>query len=211
MQIETLPRLPARSNGRFASIALVAGIHVIAIYALVTALNPNLIPLRPNHTDVIIFHPKSRPLPLPSPVPFPTKLTQPSEPVLHPPRLDIANPDMPPLPPMHNGGSAAGNAPAPITFEPLLPILATHTTPEYPAVATRLGEQGSVQLSIKVDEHGTATDASVIASSGHDVLDSAAIAWVKAHWKYKPALRNGIPIAVTAQAIVTFRLTAAPD
>jgi protein TonB len=211
MQIETLPRLPARSNSRFASIALVAGIHVIAIFALVTALNPNLIPVRPNHTDVTIFQSHSRSLPLPSPVPFPTKLTQPSEPVLHPPKLDITNSDMPTLPPMPNGGAAPGSVPAPSTFEPLLPILATHTTPEYPAVATRLGEQGSVRLSIKVDENGTVTDASVITSSGHGVLDSAAIAWVKAHWKYKPAQRNGIPIAVTAQAIVTFRLSAAPD
>jgi protein TonB len=145
------------------------------------------------------------------PIPFSTKLVQPSEPVLHPPILEITNSGNPPLTPMPNGRAATGSPSAPSTFEPLLPILATHTIPEYPAVATRLGEQGSVRLSIKVDENGTVTEASVLTSSGHDVLDSAAIAWVKAHWKYKPALRNGIPIAVTAQAIVTFRLSTVPD
>jgi protein TonB len=211
MQIETLPRLPARSNSRLASIALVAGLHVIAIYALLTALNPNLIPVRPDHTAITIFHSISRPLPLPLPIPFSTKLVQPSEPVLHPPKLEITNSGNPPLTPMPNGGAATGSPPAPSTFEPLLPILVTHTIPEYPAVATRLGEQGSVRLSIKVDANGMVTEASVLTSSGHDVLDSAAIAWVKAHWKYKPARRNGIPIAVTAQAIVTFRLSTVPD
>jgi protein TonB len=73
-------------------------------------------------------------------------------------------------------------------------------------MAVRLGKEGTVTLSISVSASGTVTDATVVKSSGNDELDQAAIQWVKSHWRYKPAIRNGQPAGGTVQANVRFTL-----
>jgi protein TonB len=73
-------------------------------------------------------------------------------------------------------------------------------------MALRLGKEGTTTLRISVSASGTITDATVIGSSGSDDLDQAAIQWVKEHWQYKPAIRNGQPAAGTVQAAVRFTL-----
>lgn len=91
-------------------------------------------------------------------------------------------------------------------LDPVRPIANTHTTPAYPPIAARLNEQGSVQLSLIVDERGYVADAAVLTSSGYGALDAAAVAWVKAYWRYQPARRDGVPTTSRTEAIVTFRL-----
>jgi protein TonB len=73
-------------------------------------------------------------------------------------------------------------------------------------VALRLGKEGTATLSVSVSASGTVTDATVVSSSGDDELDQAAVQWVKAHWKYKPAIRNGEPAAGTVQANVPLHI-----
>jgi len=62
----------------------------------------------------------------------------------------------------------------------------------------------TVRLLLSVSEEGNVSDAEVLNSSGLPFLDSLAIEWVKQRWLYRPALRNGVPIAVTTTAIVKF-------
>ena len=82
----------------------------------------------------------------------------------------------------------------------------THTTPPYPAVARRLGEQGTVILSIAVAADGSVSAAQVATSSGVPELDQAALDWVKGHWRYKPAMQGGVAVPSTTQAAVKFDL-----
>jgi len=70
-------------------------------------------------------------------------------------------------------------------------IASTHTTPPYPLLARRLGEEGSLRLQLTISPQGIVTEAQVVRSSGYDDLDRAARDWVKAHWRYRPALRGG--------------------
>jgi len=49
-------------------------------------------------------------------------------------------------------------------------------------------------------------NASVTQSSGFPALDESAVAWVMAHWKYKPAIRGGVPVTSQTQAAVKFDL-----
>jgi len=63
-----------------------------------------------------------------------------------------------------------------------------------------------VRLRIAIDEQGNATAAEVETSSGYQELDSAAIAWVKAHWRYQPAMQGGRAVSSATEAVVTFRL-----
>jgi protein TonB len=69
-----------------------------------------------------------------------------------------------------------------------------------------LGEQGTLRLHLAIGTDGTVEAARIEVSSGHQRLDNAAVEWVKAHWRYEPALQGVKPIPSTATAEVTFRL-----
>jgi protein TonB len=89
---------------------------------------------------------------------------------------------------------------------PARPLASTHTIPPYPPMAVRFGYEGTVRLRIAVDQHGNVVSADVLGSSGHADLDEAAIGWVKAHWRYEPAMQNGNAVSAATNAVVTFRL-----
>jgi protein TonB len=85
-------------------------------------------------------------------------------------------------------------------------IIATHTVPPYPPIARRIGAEGKVTLRLTVTPEGRVSEAEVVTSSGRDDLDQTAQAWIIAHWTYKPALANGVPVASKTLASVTFSL-----
>lgn len=62
--------------------------------------------------------------------------------------------------------------------------------PAYPAMAVRMGWQGKVMLSVAVLRDGRAGQVSVQRSSGHAVLDDAALQAVRA-WRFVPARHDG--------------------
>ena len=87
-------------------------------------------------------------------------------------------------------------------------IASTHTVPPYPPIARRIGAEGKVTLRLTVSVAGRVIKADVVTSSGRDELDETAQAWILAHWAYKPALENGVPVASLVLATVTFSLAA---
>ena len=86
-------------------------------------------------------------------------------------------------------------------------VLSTHTVPPYPPIARRIGAEGTVTLRLMVSAEGRVTQAEVVTSSGQGDLDQAARQWILAHWAYKPALENGVPVASHVLAAVTFSLS----
>jgi protein TonB len=74
--------------------------------------------------------------------------------------------------------------------------------PQYPQNALRMGLQGSVALSITVNEEGRITAIEVKQSSGFKVLDNSALNWVRQHWVIPPA--NGSKLY---EATITYRLS----
>ena len=52
---------------------------------------------------------------------------------------------------------------------------------------------------------GTCADVGIVQSSGHAVLDEAAVRAVR-EWRFKPAVRDGIPVAARQTIRFTFRL-----
>jgi len=94
----------------------------------------------------------------------------------------------------------------PVVFKPAQAIKASQTIPDYPFVSLRLREQGTLRLKLTVNEKGLVTDAVVVNSSGFYRLDEAAVAWVKAQWRYSPAMEGTKAVVSMAEAIVEFRL-----
>jgi protein TonB len=66
--------------------------------------------------------------------------------------------------------------------------------PRYPFEAVLLREQGMVSLTIHVEPTGRVAEIDIVRSSGFRLLDQAARTALL-RWRFKPALRDGQPIA----------------
>lgn len=78
--------------------------------------------------------------------------------------------------------------------------------PRYPRIARKNGWQGRVLLAVSVGRDGRATSVRVRRSSGHAVLDRAALSTVR-RWRFTPARRGAVTVAGMAVVPITFRLT----
>lgn len=82
----------------------------------------------------------------------------------------------------------------------------TPPPPRYPVQAVRANQQGTVLLRIHVDVDGVPTHAAVERSSGHRILDRAAVEYALRQLRFKPAQREGRAVAAIAQVPVAFTL-----
>ncbi|MCC7047973.1 MAG: TonB family protein [Alphaproteobacteria bacterium] len=79
------------------------------------------------------------------------------------------------------------------------------TPPVYPPRSVLLGEQGQVIVRAAIDPRGTPEEVTVWTSSGHPLLDKAAVDAVK-RWRFVPARRGGATVAAWVQVPVNFKL-----
>ena len=77
--------------------------------------------------------------------------------------------------------------------------------PGYPAVAIRRGYEGSVLLNVHVLPNGKPKEVTIFKSSGHKVLDKAALSAVK-RWKFVPAQRGFKAVSSWVKVPIEFRL-----
>lgn len=77
--------------------------------------------------------------------------------------------------------------------------------PTYPAISRRLGEQGRVVIRVYIDERGEPIEADWAQRSGYSRLDQAAMTAVMA-WRYVPAKRGEVPVAMWFNVPITFDL-----
>jgi protein TonB len=199
---------------RVFGIAFAIAMEVGIVYALLVTIDVVEAPKLPTVLTIV----NVAPLPKdndPPPPPLPTIEAPPPvviEPVITltydppPPVTSISVPPPPvPAPQIPPRVEPAPPAPAPV-FTAARSIAATHTIPEYPALSRRLREQGTMRLKLTIDEKGIVTQATVVNSTGFQRLDEAAVNWVKAHWRYTPAMQGRVAVPSMADAIVEFRL-----
>jgi len=84
------------------------------------------------------------------------------------------------------------------------PIPVYKPEPTYTEEALKAKYQGTVVLRIVVDAQGNVTDCRVTIPLGLG-LDEKAVETVRT-WKFKPAMRNGVPVSVRAMVEVSSRL-----
>jgi TonB family protein len=102
--------------------------------------------------------------------------------------------------PEQRRAAQAGGLPAKTTN----PVLIRRTDPEYTEEARAAKFQGVVMLKAVVDTEGAPQDVSVVRSLGLG-LDEKAIECVK-NWKFRPATKDGNPVAMWVTIEVNFRL-----
>jgi protein TonB len=192
---------------RIVGIGFVVLFHVFVIWAIVAGLAPQIVKLMPR--DIIV---RFVPTPVKPETPVNVKPDFPTlrdEPTVRPPVIDIARDTGPTI----KLGPPPDVQPQPV--HPAVPdtavsgIAGTHTIPPYPLLAIRMNEEGRVLLHLTVAQDGNVASATVTQSSGFTDLDQSAVAWVLAHWKYKPAIRGGVAIASATDAVVVFSLKSA--
>ncbi|MGA2073921.1 MAG: TonB family protein [Terriglobia bacterium] len=98
----------------------------------------------------------------------------------------------------HSGGGSPG------CFPGTGPILQSKSEPAYTEKARRAHYEGTVVLMIVVGADGNVPEATVLGPLGLG-LDESALRTVH-RWKFKPALRDGKPVAVRIVMEVTFKL-----
>lgn len=91
-----------------------------------------------------------------------------------------------------------------LTSEITPPQLIEVASPDYTPEARKNKIEGSVTIAIVVDKKGDVIDAKVVKGLGYG-LDENALVAVKV-WKYRPAEKNGEPVAVKMEVTVDFYL-----
>jgi TonB family protein len=76
--------------------------------------------------------------------------------------------------------------------------------PTYPQQARALRDEGASLLWVIIGADGLVKDARVVRGAGHG-LDERAVEAVR-HWKFSPATKNGVPVAVQLNVEVNFKL-----
>ena len=77
--------------------------------------------------------------------------------------------------------------------------------PAYPRIAKSRGWQGRVLLRVQVTAAGRSASVQVQQSSGHEILDEAAVEAVK-NWTFIPAKRGTTPVASSVTVPIQFKL-----
>jgi len=86
-----------------------------------------------------------------------------------------------------------------------VPLYRINPPPRYPRTARRRGAQGTVVLSVYVDEQGRAANLWIFESSGYRVLDNAALEAVK-KWSFEPGRKGDTRVAMWVNVPVRFEL-----
>src|SRR5450759_1112814 len=84
------------------------------------------------------------------------------------------------------------------------PSLLSKIEPEYSEEARATKLQGTVLVKVVVDTDGLAKDIQVLKSQGMGLDEQAVIATTQ--WKFKPGMKDGVPVPVLAQIEINFRL-----
>jgi protein TonB len=195
------PPLP----GRAGVVALVALAHVLLIWSWVSLPEVPKQMKREMLVSVTLPPPPSPAPPEPAPPPPPPEpkpavKPKPAEPKPvqpAPPDIPAETPaeETPPPPPVNSAPAEVAETPPAPPAEPdrdpdYQAAYLKNPPPPYPMTARRMGWQGRVVLNVEVLASGLPGEIRLHQSSGHNVLDNAAIKAVSG-WRFVPARQGG--------------------
>ena len=207
------------SQRRIVAISAALMLQAAAIYAVVTGLTISGFRFFPQSLDVQFFE---RPPPEPRPVVLPRlELVKPPPPIVVQPEIQIQTPRPPPVrvvrmhrypvvtAPVQIARVPPPAAPAPVRLLGItapVSIGVSHSCERaYPTIAVRLDQQGTTVLGFTVNTDGSVSGVQILKSSGHEMLDDAAIICASA-WRYRPAFENGRPVRARWTTNVQWKL-----
>jgi protein TonB len=212
------------SSNRTAAIVIVALLHLVLGYALVTGLAYNVI--KKAAEDLKTFDVEEEPPPPEEkPPPPPEDVPQVEPPPMAPPPLVRTTPIAPPI--MTSNIPNPMPAPVPLPVRPAPPpppppppVKVTEPRSvvgslqglidgerDYPESARSREEQGTVAVVLQIGTTGRVTSCSVASSSGSRALDSTTCRILQSRAKFTPAMdSNGNPTTGSKSQRITWRL-----
>ncbi len=123
------------------------------------------------------------------------------------PRISVTDPAefLESLPRLQPAPSIAPAPAAPSSPTITAPVPLRQASPIYPALARRRGWEGTCHVTVHIDKSGRVTDAKVRTSSGHRVLDDAALRTIR-RWTFRPGTVDKLPASSEADVPVVFSL-----
>lgn len=118
----------------------------------------------------------------------------------------VATTPQPPAPPAPVAAPPAPPPPEPVTEPRGFAGYKNNPAPEYPALAQDRGLQGQVILKVQVLATGKPATINIDKSSGHKILDDAAVKAVQG-WAFEPAKRGQTPIDGWVKVPLNFKLS----
>jgi protein TonB len=173
-------------------------------------------PLPPPHEALPPPEPKKEPEPAPQPMvaeapknePPAEEFSLPPAPVLAPPtNSPVASGSLPGASGgarMKTGTPSAGGT---VGAQSQVKMI-DNTPPPYPPEARARGLEGRTVVLVSISADGFVADVKVHESSGHAILDNAALAYARTR-RYIPARENNVPVPATALHPIRFRLSTA--
>jgi periplasmic protein TonB len=205
--------------GRVLAIAAALVVHAIALLLLLMPLAaPQLaVAVKPYKPEMFFIERPKPVVPIQVAVTTPQPVRQTPQPAATTPtRTEVAPPA---LQVIVDGGSepmlapvSAGPADTPAIALSSGPVAASHLEyvtappPRYPREAMREGAQGTVMLRVLVDTDGTPLEVSIDRSSGNKALDREAKQHVLKNWRFRPAMRDGVPVQAYGLVPIDFSL-----
>jgi protein TonB len=159
--------------------------------------------------EVLPAPPKPVVLPAPAPEPVveepePVITRKPEPDVLPPQRVQPQARPKPATPKVQRAAAKAPKAAVPALVE-ARPSARGNRPPYYPEVARRNGWTGLCMVRVAVTAQGRAGSVSLARSSGHGILDQAALNAVR-KWKFSPRMVRGNAVACAVEVPVNFSL-----
>lgn len=213
------------SGNKVVSIVIVAVIHVLIGYLLISGLAISAVKEVVERVTTVDIEEPPPPEPEDEPPPPPEQDNAPPPPVAPPPPISIA-PAPPPIrtqptipPPAPPALRIPPPAPAAPPAPPPAPSKARGATTRgegrwaariqenYPSRALREEIEGTVGVRVTVTPDGRATGCQVTSSSGSSILDQAACQGMERYARFDPALdRAGNPTTDSYSTRITYRL-----
>jgi protein TonB len=192
------------SGNRITALIIVALIHIVLGYALVTGLAFEAAKKVMQKVTTVDIKEPEKPKTPPPPPPKPKEAPPP--PVAPPVKINVAV-----TPPQIQTVVTPPPAPPPIVLAPPAPVpppppkgptseaqpksnpSTWATNDDYPSHALRAGEQGTTGFSVTVGPDGRVTDCQVTSSSGSQELDQTTCSLITRRARFKPAMSDGQP------------------
>ena len=95
--------------------------------------------------------------------------------------------------------------PSPSGIKEAIPLYRENPPPRYPSIARRKGYEGTVVLKVLVNPKGKVADCRMFRSSGHSVLDEAAIRSIR-NWLFEPGMRGEKKVEMWVKVPIRFQL-----
>jgi protein TonB len=178
------------------------------VQAVEIVFSPPALPAQSETTPEPVAKPVARPAPVAvakpahsvAPQPFPSPSSQPAE------ADSVAEAATSTTAPASAAPAAAPVAASGPEVPDTPPAGLDMPRPNYPRMAKQRGWQGLVVVAVEVNELGCANSVTVKQSSGHAMLDEAAMEAAR-RWHFRPARKDGRDVTASVEIPIRFSLT----